>query len=168
MLMLAFLVLGFAMLDALCGLDLVWLHPTPIRPCLDVTIWEASPNARLLRAYPSFFHSMRCYAYQVCLRQHLYTLAHMSMHESCLLVCHPCLNTMKLWTFNPNLHLSLVDTTFCLLSCLLSFLFLCLPCPSCLSALCLFHMLYASLSFHCLSVGFLFLPLHVHTWSKDT
>ena len=102
------------------------------------------------------------------LYMHLYTLAYMSMHESCLLVCHPCLTTMKLWTFNPNLHLSLADTTFCLLSCLLAFLFLCLPCPSCLSALCLFHMLYASLSFHCLSVGFFFLPLHVHTWSKDT
>ena len=53
---------------------------------------------------------------------HLYMLAYMSMHQSCLLVCHPCFNTMKLWTFDPNLHLSLVDTTFvfllvCLLSC---------------------------------------------------
>ena len=34
------------------------------------------------------------------LSMHLYTLAHMSMHESCLLVCCPCFNTMKLWTFN--------------------------------------------------------------------
>ena len=31
------LVLGFAMLEALHKLDLVWLHPTPMRPCLDVT-----------------------------------------------------------------------------------------------------------------------------------
>ena len=38
MLVLASLVLGFAMLDALRGLDLVWLHPTLMRPCLDVTI----------------------------------------------------------------------------------------------------------------------------------
>ena len=93
---------------------------------------------------------------------HLYTLAYMSMHESCLLVCHPCFNTMKLWTFDPNLHLSFADTTFFLLSCLFTFcllsylfaflldllvcmlvcllasLFLCLPCLSRLSTLCLF------------------------------
>ena len=166
MLVLAFLILGFAMLDALCGLDLVWLHPTPIRPCLDVTIWEASPNARLLRAYPSLFHSMRCYAYHVCLRQHLYTLAHMSMHESCLLVCHPCLNTTKLWTFNPNLHLSFADTTFCLLA----FLFLCLL--SCFFACHVHHayLLYASficsmhlfLSIACLLVSFSCLCMYTH------
>ena len=46
---------------------------------------------------------------------HLYTLAHMSMHDSYLLVSHPCFNIMKLWTSDPNLHLSLVNTTFCLL-----------------------------------------------------
>ena len=40
--MLASLVLGFAMLGALRRLDLVWLHPTPMRPCLDVTAWDAS------------------------------------------------------------------------------------------------------------------------------
>ena len=59
------------------------------------------------------------------LSMHLYTLAYMSMHESCLLVCRPYSNTMKLWTFNPNTHLSLVDTTFCLLYCLFAFLFIC-------------------------------------------
>ena len=53
---------------------------------------------------------------------HLYMLAYMSMHESCLLVCRPCFNTMKLWTFDPNLQLSLADTTFCLFSCLFAFL----------------------------------------------
>ena len=52
---------------------------------------------------------------------HLYMLAHMSMHESCLLVCCPCFNIMKLWTFAPNLHLFLMDTTFFLLSCLFAF-----------------------------------------------
>ena len=85
------------------------------------------------------------------LSMHLNKLAHMSMHESCLLLCRPCFNTIKSWTFDPNLHLSLVDTTFCfafllvyLLACLLAFLFLCLPCLSCLSALCLFHMPFAS------------------------
>ena len=64
------------------------------------------------------------------LSMHPYTLAYMFMHESCLLVCRPCFNTMKLWTFDPNLHLSLVDTTFCLLFCLfvffLAFLHACL------------------------------------------
>ena len=41
MLMLAFLVLGFAMVDALGGLVVVWLHSTPMKSCLDVTIWDA-------------------------------------------------------------------------------------------------------------------------------
>ena len=51
---------------------------------------------------------------------HLYTLAHMSMHESCLLVCRPYFNTMKLWTSDPNLHLSLMVPPSV---CLLAFLF---------------------------------------------
>ena len=67
MFVLASLVLGFAMFSALRWLDLMWLHPTPMRPCSDVTIWEASPDARLLRAYPSLFQSVRCYASHACL-----------------------------------------------------------------------------------------------------
>ena len=43
MLVLASLVLGFAMLDTISGFMVVRLHPTPMRPCLDVTIWDASP-----------------------------------------------------------------------------------------------------------------------------
>ena len=50
------------------------------------------------------------------LSMHLCTLAYIFMHESCLLVCRPCFNTMKLWKFDPNLHLSPVDPTFCLRS----------------------------------------------------
>ena len=104
---------------------------------------------------------------------HLYALAQMSMHESCLLVCRPCFNTMKLWTFDPNLHLSLADTTFCSFSYLFAFWLVCLlSCYTC-------HVYHAHLfyafsytlcicSFHCLFVGFLSLPLHAHTWSKDT
>ena len=77
------------------------------------------------------FRFMRWYAFQACLCHPLaYTLTHMSMHESYLLVCCPCFNTMKLWTFDPNLHLSLVDTIFCmpsfLFACLLASLFVCL------------------------------------------
>ena len=101
MLVLAFLVIGFAMLNALRGLDIVWLHPTPTRPCLDVTIWEASPDAGLFRTYPSL--STPCNAILIMfvrttclLSMHICTLAHMSMHESCLLVYHPCFNIMKL------------------------------------------------------------------------
>ena len=105
---------------------------------------------------------------------HLYTLAHMSMHESCLLVCRPYFNTMKLQTFDPNLHLSLVDTTFYMLSCLFACFLVSLLAMSIMLiyfmplsyTLCLFHMLYASLSFHCLFAGFLFLSLHVHTRSE--
>ena len=43
MLVIASLVLGFATLDALSGFMVVWLRLTPMRPCLDVTIWDASP-----------------------------------------------------------------------------------------------------------------------------
>ena len=80
--------------------------------------------------YP-FFRSMRCLLTMlVCatrgLSMHLYTLAYMSIHESCLLMCRPCFNTMKLWTSDPNQYLSLADTTFCLLSCLFAFLLICL------------------------------------------
>ena len=114
------------------------------------------------------------------LSMHLYMLAYMSMHESYLLVCCPCFNTMKLWTFDPNLHLSLTNTSFCSLSCLFTLLLVCLP--FCLFAcfialllampimpLCFMPLSYALciFSFHCLSTGFLSLPLHVHIWSKD-
>ena len=109
------------------------------------------------------------------LSMHLYTLAYMFMHESYLLVCHPCFNTMKLWTFNPNLHLFLPDITFCLLSCLfafllvfllayfLAFLFLCMPCLLRLSTLCHFHMLLASFpSIACPMVSRLCLCIYTH------
>ena len=91
------------------------------------------------------------------LSMHLYSLAHMSMHESFLLVCCPCFNTMKLWTSNPNLHLSLTDTTFCLLSYLFAFLLVCSL--SCFFACHVYHayLLYASF-ICCLH---LFLPLLV-------
>ena len=55
MLVLASHVLGFATLDTLSGFMVVWLHLTPMRPCLDVTTWDASPCCRLLRAYFSSF-----------------------------------------------------------------------------------------------------------------
>ena len=95
---------------------------------------------------------------------HLYSLAYMSMHEFCLLVCHPCFNTMKLWTFDPNLHLSLMDTTFCLLSHLFASFLVSLLTMS-IMLICFMPLSYTLciFSFHCLSASFLSLPLHVHT-----
>ena len=103
------------------------------------------------------------------LSMHHYMLAYMSMHEFCLLVCCPCFNTMKLWTSDPNLHLSLANTTFCLLSCLFVFLlvFLLSGFFAChvYHAYSLYAFSYALciFFFHCLFAGFLSLPLHVHT-----
>ena len=103
---------------------------------------------------------------------HLYTLAYMSMHESCLLVCRTCFNTMKIWTSDPNLHLSLVDTAFSLLSFLFVFLFVCLlSCYACYvyHAYLLYAFFLYSLHLFChrLSASFLSLTLYVHTQSKD-
>ena len=70
-LILASLDLGFATLDAFSGFMVMWLHPMPMRPCLDVTTWDASSDARLLRAYPSLFCFVRCYAYHTCLHHPL-------------------------------------------------------------------------------------------------
>ena len=81
------------------------------------------------------------------LSMHLYTLAYMFMHKSCLLVCCPCFNPMTLWTFNPNLHLSLANTTFCLLSCLLAFSLVCLL--SCFFACYVYHAYLLFSSFIC-------------------
>ena len=132
MLVLAYLVLGFATLNTLSGFVGVWLHLMPMRPCLDVTIRDASLWCRLLHAYLSHFSlhvmillTMLVYATSL-LFMHLYTLVYMFMYESWLLVCRIYFNTMMLWTPDPNLHLSLMDTPFCLLSCLFTFcLFVC-------------------------------------------
>ena len=89
---------------------------------------------------------------------HLYTLAYMSMHESCLLVCHLYFNIIKLWTSNPNLHLSLADTTFFLISCLFAFSLICSH--PCFYACHVYHvyLLYA----HFIGIFHLFLPLLVY------
>ena len=120
---------------------------------------------------------------------HLYTLADMSVHESCLLVCHPYFNTMKVWTSDPNLNLSPVDITFCLFACLLAGFFVlsvflscqlsclstypvtchvscylpCFPCLSCLPTLRLFptHFVHF-LSIACLLVSYLCLCMYTY------
>ena len=178
MLMLAFLVLGFTMLDALCGLDLVWLHSTPIRPCLDVTIWEVSPDARLLRTYPSLFLSVRCYAYHVC---SCHPLAFYASLQACshvhawvlLAIVSSMLQHNKVMdirskpTFVPRGH----HLLFCFLACLPSRLFACF----------LVSLLAMSVMFICFmpfSYAFCFFPsiacllvsclCHVHIWSEGT
>ena len=112
---------------------------------------------------------------------HLYMLVYMFMHESCLLVCHPYFNIMKLWTPDLNLHVFLVDTPFCLLSCSFTFcLFFCfLAClPPHLFARILVSMLAMSImpicfmpfpmlsalfpSFACLLVSYLFLCMYTY------
>ena len=103
---------------------------------------------------------------------HLYTLAYMSIHESCLLGCRLCFNTKKLWTFDPNLHLSLMDTTLVyFLSCFVSFFACILVSMFAMSIMFIYFMpLYYALcifSLRGLSAGFLSLPLHVRTRSKD-
>ena len=83
MLVLASLVPGFATFDTFNGFMVAWLHPMPMRPCLDVTTWDASPWCWLLRAYLPLFCFMLWYAYHACLcprwlYTHLYMLAYMS------------------------------------------------------------------------------------------
>ena len=82
MLVLASLVLGFATFDALGGYVVVWLRPTPRRPCLDETTWEASLDVELLHVHPSLFRSVRWYACHACFRHSLafYTSLHTCLH----------------------------------------------------------------------------------------
>ena len=134
-----------------------------------------------VHTYP-FFRSMRCLLTMlVCatrgLSMHLYTLAYMSIYESCLLMCHPCFNTMKLWTFDPNQYLSIANTTFRLLSCFVLFIFLLVFPLACLCAIlfvcylfCSFACIHAMLAISILLVHFasicyylrIFLPLLVY------
>ena len=174
MLVSASLDLGFAMFDAFSGFMVMWFtfdadealcrcnHLGCIFGCQVACVpfpFSAPRDAMLTML--------------VCatrwLSMHFYMLAYMFMHESSLLVCHPCFNTMKLWTFDPNLHLSLTNTTFfcsllvCLFVCLFAFLLLCLPWLSCLSTLCLFHAHFAHFpSIACLLVSCLCLCIYAH------
>ena len=194
MLVLASLILDFTTLDALSGFVVAWLHLTPVRSCLDVAIWDASPWCRLLRACLSLFHSVRWYTCHACLCHPLDFFASL----------HACLH-VHAWVLLANVssmlqHIEVVDIRskptfvprghhllFAFLLCLFVCLFVCLPafsfvCASCLSYLLPYAMLTMSIMFiyfmplsyalcifslYCLSVGFLSLPLHVHMWNKD-
>ena len=170
MLVLAFLVLGFATFYTLSGFVVVWLHPMPMRPCSDVTTWGciAMMSGASCTPFPFSAPCDDMLTMLVCatcwLSLHLYTLAYMSMHESCVLMCRPCFNMMKLWTFHPNLHLSLTDTTFGLPSCFVCLFVCCLPafsfvCESFLSYL-------PPLAMLAMSIIFIYLcPFHMRSVS---
>ena len=141
----------------------------PMRPCSDVTIWEATPDARLLCAYPSLFCSMWCYAYHVysCHLLAFYASLHACshVHEWVLLASvlsmiqhNEVMDIRSKPTFVPRGH------QFCFLACLPSHFFVSLLAMS-ISFICFMPLSYALciFSFHCLSASFLSLPLHVHT-----
>ena len=103
------------------------------------------------------------------LSMHLYMLAYMFMHKSCLLVCRPYFNIMKIWTPDPNPWTPpFVFFLACLPSYLFAFFLASLLAMS-IMLICFMPLSYALciFSFHCLSAGFLSLPLHVHTWRGD-
>ena len=136
--MLAFLVLGFVMLGALRRLDLVWLHPTPMKPYLDVIAWDASLWCWLLHAYPFPFRSVRCYACHTCLCHPLafYASLHACLHVhawvllasvSSILQYNEAMDIRSKPTFVPRGHhllfaFLLVCLPSCLLACLFAFL----------------------------------------------
>ena len=105
------------------------------------------------------------------LSMHLYMLAYMFMHKSCLLVCRPYLNTMKSWKFNPNLHLSphrhhllfaffLIFLFACFMICLpSSSLAYLLACHVSNHMLCLLHLYACLLYTHCALSTHLFLSI---------
>ena len=179
MLVLASLVLGFTTLDAFSGFMVVWLHLTPMRHCLDVTIWDASPWCRLLRAY---LYSLP-FCVMICLPclfvplvGFLCIFTRLHVHAWVLLVnVSSMLQHNEVRTFDPNLHLSLTNTTFCLLSRLFVFSLVCLL--TCLLAFLCFachiyhaYLLYASFictlhlfaSIACLLVSFFYLCMYTH------
>ena len=97
-----------------------------------------------------FFRFAWCYAYHACLCHPLafYASLHacIHVHTWVLLVSVPsilqqnvAMNIQSKPTFVPyRHHLLFASLLDCLFSCLLAFLLLCLPCLSCLFALCLF------------------------------
>ena len=149
MLVITSFVLGFATWFPwwVCGCVVT---PDPMRSCSDVTIWEASLDVGFLHAYPPLFHSVRWYAYHACLCHPLafYASLHACLHVhawvllasvSSILQRNEAMNIQSKPTFVPyGHHLLFAFLLVCLLTCLLAFLFLCLPCLSCLFALCLF------------------------------
>ena len=132
-------------------------------------------GCRVASYIPFPFRSMRCYAYHACLCHLLafYASLHACLHVhawvllasvSSLLQHNEVMDIWSKSTFVPRgHHILFVFLLFCLLTCLRTFLFLCLPCLSWLSALYLFHMLFTSFpSIACLLVSCLCLYMYTH------
>ena len=118
---------------------------------------------------------MRCYAYHACL---CYSLAFYASLRACshvyawdllasvssMLQHNEVMDIQSKPSFVPRgNHLLFAFLLVYLLACLLAFFFLWLPCLSCLSALCLFHMLFASFpSIVCLLISCLCLCMYTH------
>ena len=138
-------------------------------------------ECRVVSYIPFPFRSVRCYAYHVCSRHplafyaslHACSLVHawvLLANVSSMLQHNEVMDIQSKPTFVPcRHHLCLLSYLFafllvCLLTYLLAFLFLCLPCLLCLSALCLFHMLFASfpsIFFFCWFLVFTFACTHM-------
>ena len=107
-------------------------------------------------------HPLAFYAsLHACLHVHAWVLL---ASVSSILQHNEVTNIWSKPTFVPcGHHLLLAFLLVCLLACLVAFLFLCLPCLSCLFALCLIHMLFASFpSIACLLVlVFVFACTHI-------
>ena len=147
----------------------------PMRPCLDVTIWGASPWCWSLCAYSSLFRSVRWYAYHACLCHSLASCAslHACLHVHAwdllasvlsMLQHNEAMDIQSKLAFVPRGHHLLFNLLLvCLFTYLFTSLFLCLPCLSCLSALCPFHRHFASFpSIACLLVTCLCLCMYTH------
>ena len=129
---------------------------------------------------PFPFRFVQCYAYHVCLRHSLafYASLHACSHVHAwvllasvlsLLQHNEVIDIRSKPTFVPRgHHLLFAFLLVCLLACLLAFLCLYLPCLSCLSILCLFHMLFASFFLPLLVFWFSCLCLGMYTHGGRT
>ena len=133
-----------------------------------------------VRTLPSFALRDAMLTMLVCathwLFMHLYTLAYMFMHESCLLVLsmlqhNEVMDIRSKPTFVPGRHLLLCVFLACFPPCLLVSFLAFVTCCAChiylaylLCDLVLLSAVFPSIA--CLLV-FLSLPLHVHIWRED-
>ena len=130
-----------------------------VASCIPFSLFAPCNDMLAMLVYATRWLSM--HLYNICLHGHAWVLLasvlSMLQHNE----------IMDIWskpTFVPHEHhLLFVFLLVFLLICLLTFLFLCLPCLPRLTALCLFHMLFASFpSIACLLVSCLCLYMYTH------
>ena len=135
MLMLTFLVLGFATFDTFNGFVVVWLHLTPMRPCSNVTIWGCIAVMPVASCIPLPFrsvcqaclcHSLAFYAsLHACLHNHAWVLLASVLS---LLQHNEAMDIRSKPTFVPcGHHLLFVYLLIAFLTCLFAISFACLP-----------------------------------------